>query len=50
MGAIEKQCFKEELGIKDHDRILVIGSSHEPEEEWLLSALDAVWKHIPHSK
>ncbi|MFI5334976.1 MAG: 3-deoxy-D-manno-octulosonic acid transferase, partial [Chlamydiales bacterium] len=47
MSSTEKQSFKEELGITDTDRVLVIGSSHEPEEEWLLSALDAVWKHIP---
>jgi|SRR5579862_743985 len=50
MGIMEEQCFKEELGITDKDRILVIGSSHEPEEEWLLSALDSVWKQIPDLK
>lgn len=47
MSLIEKERFKEELGILPHDRVLVIGSSHEPEEEWLLSALDVVWKKIP---
>ncbi len=50
MSNREKQCFKEELGITERDRILVIGSSHEPEEEWLLSALDSVWREIPDLK
>lgn len=50
MTPFEKQAFKEELGISDADRVLVIGSTHEPEEEWLLSALDSVWKQIPSLK
>ena len=50
LGTVEKQAFKEELGIIDTDRILVIGSSHEPEEEWLLSALSTVWQQIPDLK
>jgi len=47
MGEIEKERWKEELGITLKDRVLAIGSTHAPEEEWLLSALDAVWKEVP---
>ncbi len=44
---VELDHIRSELGIKATDRLLVIGSTHEPEEEWLLSALDSVWKRIP---
>ncbi len=47
---VELQVWKAELGIKDKDRVIVIGSSHAPEEEWLLAALDAVWRQIPDLK
>jgi 3-deoxy-D-manno-octulosonic-acid transferase len=46
----ELQHFRNELGIQPHDRVVVIGSTHAPEEEWLLSALDAVWKQIAQLK
>ncbi|MBY0528777.1 MAG: 3-deoxy-D-manno-octulosonic acid transferase [Rhabdochlamydiaceae bacterium] len=46
----ERQRWREELGIQSQDRVIVIGSTHAPEEEWLLSALDAVWKQIPELK
>lgn len=35
---------------RDHDPVLVIGSTHAPEEELLLTALDTVWKKIPQLK
>lgn len=47
LSAEQKHAFREELGINPRDPILVIGSSHEPEEEWLLSALDTVWQEVP---
>lgn len=50
MNVFEKQRFKEELGIETQDRVLVIGSSHEPEEAWLLSALNPLFTQIPHLK
>lgn len=37
-----------DLGLQG--RMIVIASTHEPEEEWLLSALDAVWALIPDLK
>ncbi|MBI2743279.1 MAG: 3-deoxy-D-manno-octulosonic acid transferase [Chlamydiales bacterium] len=46
----ERATWQDELGIKRDDRVLVIGSSHDPEEEWLLSALDKVWIEIPKLK
>lgn len=46
----EAQALKGELGIEQQDRVLVIGSSHEPEEEWLLTALSSVWQQIPNLK
>lgn len=43
----EKRQLREELGIYPNERVLVIGSTHEPEEKQLLTALDQVWKEIP---
>lgn len=42
MSNAELNHFKHELGITPHDRVIVIASTHEPEEQWLLSALDSV--------
>ncbi len=50
MSPAERRSFKEELGISDTDRVLVLGSTHEREEELLLSALDPVWKAVPDLK
>ena len=46
----EKKRLRNELGIADKDRILVIGSTHDPEEEWLLGALDSVFYKNPYFK
>ncbi|MES2122531.1 MAG: 3-deoxy-D-manno-octulosonic acid transferase [Chlamydiota bacterium] len=50
MTAEEKEQFCQTLGITTGDRILVIGSTHDPEEEWLLAMLDTLWKKIPRLK
>lgn len=42
--------WKENLGITAKDRIVVIGSTHDLEEEWLLSAMPPVWQKIPDLK
>jgi len=47
---LEKTELKKSLSISEQDRVIVIGSTHEPEEEWLLSAIDVVWKKNPHLK
>ncbi len=42
----EISTWKADLGITPEDRVIVIGSTHDPEEEWLLAAL----KEIPKLK
>ena len=46
----QKQHFMQELGISPMDRIFVIISTHEPEEEWLLTALKPLWEQIAYFK
>jgi 3-deoxy-D-manno-octulosonic-acid transferase len=43
----EKSRWKSELGIRAEDRVIVLGSTHAPEETELLSALDLVWEKFP---
>jgi 3-deoxy-D-manno-octulosonic-acid transferase len=50
MSAEEINTWKSDLGFSAHDRILTIGSTHDPEEQELLAALDTVWKTIPNLK
>lgn len=42
--------WRNELGIAPLDPVLVIGSSHHPEETQLLEALPPVWKQFPDLK
>lgn len=42
----DKEHFAHELGVDRADRVLVIVSTHAPEEEWLLSALAPVWEAL----
>jgi len=44
------QPLQTRVGITPHDRIIVIASTHEPEEQWLLSALDPVFAAFPELK
>ncbi len=50
MEISECEAFKESLGIPFSDPVLVIGSTHAPEEDQILSVLSSVWKKIPHLK
>lgn len=50
MEISESAAFKASLGITPNDQVLVVGSSHAPEEDWILSAVNSVWKKIPHLK
>jgi 3-deoxy-D-manno-octulosonic-acid transferase len=50
MGIVECEAFKESFNIISSDRTLVLGSTHAPEEELILSALTFVWKKIPELK
>lgn len=42
--------WKEELGIKPDNHVLVVGSTHDPEEKIILEACLDVWKVAPHLK
>ncbi len=46
----EREAFKHSLQLSAKDRVLVVGSTHAPEEEQILSILQAVWKKIPNLK
>lgn len=42
--------WKRQLGIDPEDQVLIVGSSHDPEEEWILEALQPVWESFPKLK
>lgn len=42
--------WQKKLGIKFGDFVLAIGSTHHPEEEWLLKILKKLWISYPHLK
>lgn len=50
MGVTASQELRARLHIAENDPVLVIGSSHAPEEDWILSALTSVWQRIPNLK
>lgn len=50
MSLEEKERLKRELGIGSEERLVVLGSTHAPEEEELLFHLGPVWKKVPHLK
>lgn len=39
--------WKQELGITDRDRVITIGSTHAPEEEWILDSLEKIGHDYP---
>lgn len=46
----ELQTLKAKLGIQPTDRVVVVGSTHAQEEDWILNALIPLWKKIPELK
>lgn len=46
----ELALWKEQLGISPSDKVLVVGSTHDPEESLILDALKTVWEKIPNLK
>jgi len=42
--------WKRSLGFYHEDQILVIGSSHDPEERWFLEVLNGLWDSLPQLK
>lgn len=47
---VQLEAWRRELGIKPKDPVLVVGSSHNPEETQLLEVLEEVWKAFPDLK
>lgn len=47
MSLNEWITFRDSLGIKKGNPVLVIGSTHFPEEKWILTLLESVWEIIP---
>ncbi|MFQ5728794.1 MAG: 3-deoxy-D-manno-octulosonic acid transferase, partial [Waddliaceae bacterium] len=43
----KRQDMKERWLLQPNDLVLVIGSTHDPEEKIILDALEEVWKQIP---
>lgn len=50
MTDLEKNEMKQRFGIHADDKILVIGSTHDPEESLLLKVLLKIWPNEPHLK
>jgi 3-deoxy-D-manno-octulosonic-acid transferase len=50
LPATQIDAWRQELGIHQKDPVLVIGSSHHPEEVQLLKAMSKVWQQCPNLK
>lgn len=50
LSQVELISWQKKLGIHATDRVVVIGSSHSPEESQILSFLPKVWDQIPDLK
>jgi 3-deoxy-D-manno-octulosonic-acid transferase len=46
----ELSVWKEQLGIAPTDMVLVVGSSHDPEELLIIDTMKSVWEKIPNIK
>lgn len=47
---VQLEAWRKELGIENNQPVLVIGSSHAPEEVQLLKVLSTVWEKYPNLK
>jgi 3-deoxy-D-manno-octulosonic-acid transferase len=50
LPAAQLEAWKSELGIQAKDAVLVIGSSHHPEELMLLNVMHQLWPRFPNLK
>lgn len=50
LSAIEKFSLKQKLRIKSSDKVIVVGSTHDPEEKLILKELTKVWRRYPNLK
>lgn len=39
--------WRRNLGVKEDDLVVVIGSTHAPEETWIMQAMSKVWEKFP---
>lgn len=46
----ELRTWREQVGIAPKQHVLVIGSTHDPEENLILDVLEQVWKQFPNLK
>ncbi len=50
LSSSEADLWKQELGISNEDKVIVIGSTHDPEEQWLMTAINKIKESIPKVK
>lgn len=50
LPATQLEAWRHELGINQSDPVLVVGSSHHPEEMQLLKVFSSIWPKIPRLK
>lgn len=50
LTADQQNAWKKQLQISPEDQIVVLGSSHNPEEKLVLEQMRAVWAELPHVK
>ena len=46
----QHETWKRQFNIRPEDQIVVVGSSHDPEERLILEQFKTVWKELPHVK
>jgi 3-deoxy-D-manno-octulosonic-acid transferase len=50
LSELELTQWRQKLGVGADDRVLVVGSSHDPEEKLFLQVMERVWQSHPHLK
>lgn len=50
LPSVQLEAWRKELGINPSDPVLVVGSSHNPEESLFLKAMQQVWNNFPNLK
>lgn len=50
LGSQELAKWKEQLGIAATDKVIVVGSTHDPEELLILETMKKVWEKVPNVK
>lgn len=50
LPTIELESMRKRMGITSENKVVVIGSTHHPEEEQILPILEKIWKKYPRMK